>query len=121
MKGNWIIPMLALYFIGIVLYIFQDASEFWTSYYWCLNSYLICSALACNFKQYKTIYELSFILFTVVFRLLMLAYFLLTLCVGKQHQLINILVFFGLMGISGMLSLYFYFIKKSDSWKTIRK
>lgn len=108
-RFSWIVTSLVLYFTGLVIFMLQDdVDEFWVSYFYCVNAYLICVSLAFNFKRIKTGMEMMAISYTFFFRTLLLVYYILCDFILKNKDFMNSSIgWWIIFGVAGMLTVLF--------------
>lgn len=108
-KFSWIIASLALYFVGLAVYMLQDdRGTFWVNYFYTVNGYLICISLAYNLKLKKTPREMAVIMFVLVFRILLLLYFIIgSFIIGNVAWMNSNIMFLCVLGISGFIGILY--------------
>ncbi len=119
LKGfSWIIASIAMFFLGLAIYALHDESEFWRAYFYIMSSYVGLIGLAFNLKKKKTSLEMSAIVFFLVYRILLILYFIIFALILKITDFMNsnivFLIIFGLSAAGGWI----YAIRKNYERKS---
>src|SRR5688572_16120399 len=119
LKGfSWIIFSIAIFFVGLAIYSLQDETDFWKAYFYIMNSYVGLIGLTFNLKKKKTSMEMSAIIFFLVYRVLLILYFIIFALILKVTDFMNsnivFLVIFGLSAVGGWI----YAVRKNHERKS---
>lgn len=110
---SWIIFSIALYFVGLAFYIFNDETEFWTDYFYALHLGVTILGLAFNFKKNKTDKEMAVIAFFMVERILVwLKFVIVGMILELTHFMGASLDFFIILGVSAFVGIMLWFKKE---------
>lgn len=107
-KNNWIITSLTVYIVLLVIYMFRDQSEFWTSYYWLTNSYIAITGLLIGFFGINTPQERIAVCFIILARILLALYYV--SCLIWVHDISILeghLAFWTAFMVAGFMSIRF--------------
>lgn len=98
----------------LALYAFHDDTQFWADYFYVMHAYAGVLGFAYNLKKEKTHKEMTAITFFLVYRVLLLIYFILFgMILGYAQGMAEWLMTLIIFGVSSYVGLL-YWNKKKD-------
>lgn len=105
-RFSWILISLAVYVAGLIIYVFRDnAYNFWSAYYWFLNTFVVVVALCAALKGFKTHREKVALCFILLSKVLLTLYYVYCLAVlHAMSEMEGTIVFWVALMVAGFLS-----------------